>query len=362
MLVVGCGNVGTFLSTSILQDTNHCHLTILEQRQDRVEQVKQFGVGYQAGTGDNKISAQISPAEFSIINSLTKLEHYQADIVFIATKSYQLTPEFYRAEIEPYLAEHSKIVLLQNGYPNPEILGAIGNKAVVMVVNAGFSLDANGQRTVTNKLEIDLPYGSLSSNASDQQSTKEIADLFLDNPPTIKVRYEEDIVLDVLKKTQYACIGAYCAVEAFKTHHPKDKKFTFGNLTAEQKDVGRFTRSFIESRTKTTNQNISDIAKEVEMIAGVALLSPQELQDRIKINTNLENSLVTDARNGCQMELEIVDNLLILARERNLETPALNKLSKALGIIAEDRWDLKTENVKTMRKLYAEPCLMTAKL
>ena len=97
---------------------------------------------------------------------------------------------------------------MQNGYPNSEILAAIGNKAVVMVVNAGFSLDKQGMKTVTNKSEIDLPYGSLSQASSREKLQEEIGQLFLGNPLGLSARCDDNIIVDIMKKTQYAAKGA----------------------------------------------------------------------------------------------------------------------------------------------------------
>jgi hypothetical protein len=61
-----------------------------------------------------------------------------------------------------------------------------------------------------------------------------------------------------------------------------------------------------------------------------------------------------DARNGKkQMELSIVNNLILLAREKNLEkTPFLDKLFFSLNIIQEDGWDLKKENLNKISQIY----------
>jgi ketopantoate reductase len=239
------------------------------------------------------------------------------------------------------LAENSKVVLVQNGYPNPEILQAIGEKAVIMVVNAGFSLDASGTKAVTNRSQIDLPYGSLSREVSGEELRSVVGDLFLGNSPELSVRFDENIIEDVLKKTQYACIGAYCVVEAFKNSHPENEKFKFGKL------------SQLEATNSQIGINISDISAEVVEVAGFNLLSLQELRDRLKINENIESSIVADARSSSQMERGIVDNLLELGSQKNLSLPALNKLSQALQLIERTGWNLTEENIAEVKNLYA---------
>jgi hypothetical protein len=152
---------------------------------------------------------------------------------------------------------------VQNGYPNSEILAAIGNKAVVMVVNAGFSLDKQGMKTVTNKSEIDLPYGSLSKTSSREKLQEEIGQLFLGNPPGLSARCDDNIIVDIMKKTQYACIGAYCAVEAFLSHHPRDQKFTFGNLVVCQKEeIGNSTSEVVASKNAVIEEKIFQILQK----------------------------------------------------------------------------------------------------
>jgi ketopantoate reductase len=195
--VIGGGNVGTFLAAAILNGSKNCDLTIIENNEERREQIKQHGLGYEAGSGEEKITATISSEKFKVEDSIATNPEI-ADIVFIATKSYQLTPEFYRQEIAPFLHENSKVVLVQNGYPNSEILTAIGNKDVLMVVNAGFSLDEQGAKTVTNKSEIDLPYGSLSKTSSREKLQEEIGQLFLGNPPRLSARCDDNIIVDII--------------------------------------------------------------------------------------------------------------------------------------------------------------------
>ena len=105
--VIGSGNVGTFLAAAILNGSENCDLTIIENNEERREQIKQHGVGYEAGSGEEKITATISSEKFKVEDSIATNPEI-ADIVFTATKSYQLTPEFYRQEIAPFLHENSK--------------------------------------------------------------------------------------------------------------------------------------------------------------------------------------------------------------------------------------------------------------
>ncbi len=331
--VIGSGNVGTFLSAAILNGSENCDLTIVENNERRRAEIMQHGVVYEAGTGGAKISATI-PSERLLVAMSEK-----ADAVFIATKSYQLTPQFYHEQIAPFLHENSKVVLVQNGYPDPEILAAVGDKAVVMVVNAGFSLDAQGAKTFTNKPQVDLPYGSPLKAISSEELEATIGQLFLGNPSQISARCDENIFEDVMKKAQYACIGAYCAVEAFKSRHPRDQKFTFGNLSSATNSNGE------------VGVNVLKIAHEIRMIEGSELLSEAEIQSRIATNSTIENSLVTDARSGRKMERGIVDNLRGLAKGRGIETAALDKLSRALEVIEQDRWALAEENILKVEKI-----------
>lgn len=333
--VIGSGNVGTFLSAAILNGSENCDLTIVENNERRRAEIMQHGVVYEAGTGGAKISATIPSERLRVANLMSE----PADAVFIATKSYQLTPQFYHEQIAPFLHENSKVVLVQNGYPDPEILAAVGNKAVVMVVNAGFSLDEGATKTVTNKSQIDLPYGSPLNAISREELEATIGQLFLGNTSQISARCDENIFEDVMKKAQYACIGAYCAVEAFKSRHPHDQKFTFGNLSSATNSNGE------------VGGNALKIAHEIRMIAGSELLSDAEIQSRIATNSTIENSLVTDARSGRNMERGIVDNLRGLAKGRGIETAALDKLSRALEVIEQDRWALAEENIQKVEKI-----------
>jgi ketopantoate reductase len=350
IVVIGGGNVGTFLAAAILNGSENYDLTIVESNEKRREEISRLGIGYEIGIDGEAITTTIFPERFRTTNSMIE----PADIVFVATKSHQLTSELYNTEIEPFLKENSKVVLVQNGYPTPEILEAIGSKAVIMVVNTGFSLDEEGSKAVTNKSLIDLPYGSLSQAISREELIEEIGAIFLGNPPGLQVRCDENIIEDVMKKAQYACIGAYCAVEAFKSRHPRDQKFTFGNLvSSEREELGSFTSALSARGNSQIETNISAIVQEVEMIAGFPLLSLTELQERRKVNINIENSLVTDARNGRKMESGIVDNLLELARTKDLETPTLSKLSRALEIIESDGWKLDPQNIREVETCYS---------
>lgn len=301
--VIGGGNVGTFLAAAILSGSENCDLTIVENNERRCEEIGHLGVGYEAGSGITAISATISSEKFRVTNSMTE----DADVAFVAIKSYQLTPEIYQREIAPFLHENSKVVLVQNGYPNPEILASVGDKAVVLVVNAGFSLDERGEKSVTNKSQIDLPYGSLTNAISRTELEAEIGQLFAGNSHQLSARCDENIFEDVMKKAQYACIGAYCAVEAFLSCHPQDQKFTFDKLSSAGARVAE------------------NIASEVRMIAGFELLSDEEIQTRLQENAKIENSLVTDARSGRDMELGIIDNICGLANGRGIRTPTYSR-------------------------------------
>jgi len=123
-------------------------------------------------------------------------------------------------------------------------------RAIILVINASFSLDEYGTKAVTNKSQFDLPYGSLFRNFSREDLEESVGKLFSGNNIDLRARYDDNIILNVMKKIQYAAIGAYCAVAAFKTLHPKDRKFTFGDLIhSEREDIGEFTRKL------TTQEN-----------------------------------------------------------------------------------------------------------
>ncbi len=355
VVVIGGGCVGTFLSAALLSCSteNVPNLTIVENNLDRFEEIRSFGVGYRIGSSDVE-EHYIPPDKFSLKQSMSMLAS-APDVVFIAIKSYQLTPEFYLNEVAPFLHERSKVVLVQNGYPQREILEVVGEKAVIFVVGASFKLGDDGRSAISNKSQIDLPYGSLMGLMNRVELEDSIGHLFIGSPRGIEVRYSDNIPADVLKKAQYACVGAYCAVEAFKSRHPRDIKFTFGNLMSSEREVvGDFTRAISTKEISQKEKNILDISDEIEMVAGFPLLSHPEMWERIKINSDIENSLVTDARSGRDMEIGVVDNLIILARARGLETPKLDDLSRALHLIEVDKWSLEDFNVRELKNIYPE--------
>ncbi len=346
--VIGIGNVGTFLSAVLLQSEECEELVAAEKDSLRIWQLEEFGFCYKISDAD---PVEIKSNKARLVKSLHEINE-KFDIIFLAIKSYDLTAEFYKRDVEPFINERTKIVLVQNGYPNPEILGAIERNAVVMVVNAGFILDENGV-SKTNKTIIDLPYGDLSKSLIQEDLEQTIGKLFAEDSSAIQVRFDSNIELDIMKKAQYACIGAYCAVEAFKRRASKDSKFTFGNLReTDIEDVGKFTKILRDKNSSAINQTISMIAQEIQSLSEIPLLSAYEIEERMLINANIENSLVTDARNGRRLERGIVDNLLLLSREKNLVSPALDSLSRALEIIEKDGWKLEKENVRDVRNLF----------
>jgi len=327
--IIGAGNVGTFLTAAILSNATDSTLAIIDRNPERLRQLQKFGAHYQAGA--EQVSAPCDKCVFATSMAEAK---FSPDIVFIATKSYDLTSEFFLKEVQPFLQKDAKIILVQNGCPNSEVVRAIGDNVAVMVVNAGFSLDFEGRVSITNKPEIDLPYGFLTGGDAHELQSK-ISSLLVSGKGGLKVRHEPEINRDIWSKAQYACIGAYCAIEAFKHHHPRDKKFTFADLAATGSE-----------------ENIAQIAKEVGAVFGSDLLSREDLDSRRALNAKLENSLVTDARGGNQMERAIVDNILAIAAAKKIATPALLALSNALKIIEKDKWELKAENVAQVQEFF----------
>ncbi len=345
--VIGIGNVGTFLSAVIIQSEECDELVAVEKDSWRIRQLEELGFCYKIADA-NPVEIKSSKVRFA--TSLHEINE-RFDAIFLAVKSYDLTTEFYFRDVAPFLKENAKVVLVQNGYPSPEIVSAIGNKAVVMVVNAGFSLDENGS-AITNKTMIDLPYGDF---AHQKNSAREVGNLFTNIDRQIQARFDSNIEIDIMKKAQYACIGAYCAVEAFKRRASKDRKFTFGNLSDSNiEEVGKFTKMLRDKDCSATNQRISAIAQEVQNLSEIPLLSESEIQERIAINSNIENSLVNDARNGRRLERGIVDNLLSLARNQRLELPTLENLSQALEIIESDGWRLEQSNIQAVNDLFSD--------
>ncbi len=334
IVIIGAGNVGTFLTSAILtNEKTDKNLVVIENSPQRLATL-QSGIAHQikdlrSNTFFPHTSSSAQSFQLFTNTSQAFADNGVFDTVFITTKSYDLSAQFYKSEIEPFLREESKVVLLQNGWPNPELLKAIGSRAVIMVVNAGFSLSEDGV-SYTNKAVVDVPYGSLVVSNQDEMEETIGKILAAEN---IQVRYnnQSELIEDIAKKTQYACIGALCAVEAFKKHHAKEQKFTFKNLVI--------------------SEEIFLIAQEIREIFGAELLSNQELVERIKVNAEIENSLVSDARNGRKIELEIVENILALAQAKSVVTPSLDKLFSSLKIIASDQWQLIPDNVEAVKKI-----------
>jgi 2-polyprenyl-6-methoxyphenol hydroxylase-like FAD-dependent oxidoreductase len=83
IVIVGGGNVGTFLAAAMLNDGQDIHLAVVDKNEKRLEEIRKFGVGYKAGTGNQEV---IQEAFAEVTNSMGKLEQKRQMLCLLPLK------------------------------------------------------------------------------------------------------------------------------------------------------------------------------------------------------------------------------------------------------------------------------------
>ncbi|MDP2941502.1 MAG: ketopantoate reductase family protein, partial [Candidatus Omnitrophota bacterium] len=153
IVVVGAGAMGCLFAAYLSKSKEE--IWILEKDKERAQKLNQQGIGIEGVSGDWKAKARAS-ADAAEIGP--------ADLVLVCVKSYDTKEAVSR--IKGLVAENSKVITLQNGIGNVEIIQeAVGQEKVIAgvtsqgatLLDAGRIRHAGRGETIIGRIDGKIP-------------------------------------------------------------------------------------------------------------------------------------------------------------------------------------------------------------
>ncbi len=222
ILLIGIGAIGGSLSCFI-QDKGY-DLTVVVHREETKEKIEKEGLHISGVLGEKRVFV---PA----VTQISDLKE-RYDIVFIATKAYQL--EKVATEILPYLKENSKVISLQNGICLDLLAKIVGyHRSVGCLIGYGATMLERGHLEITSTGEFVI--GSHPSVSMDLEDVKEIlSSLF---PTRISNNIYSELYSKLIVNSCITSLGALTGLKLGQMMKKRKIRSVFLNIMDEATKV-----------------------------------------------------------------------------------------------------------------------------